>query len=105
MTTNVYRFVGAVSHVADTEYNAVGQRADFTDDYFIDVVEGGASFLPDEEFEAEFEGFDPGTLQTYSDPYYFGVRSADYDKRVEACRGRVRQLRASLLAEKVAQTR
>jgi 5,10-methenyltetrahydromethanopterin hydrogenase len=103
--TNVYRFVGAVTHAADMEFNAVGQRADFTEQYFAEVVEGGASFLPDEEFEREFEDFDPALLAQYSDPYYFGTRSADYDKRVEACRERVRQLRASLLAEKAAQTR
>ena len=103
--TNVYRFVGAVTHAGDMEFNAVGQRADFTDEYFTEVVEGGGSFLPDETFEQEFEGFDPALLTQYSDPYYFGTRSADYEKRVEACRERVRQLRASMLAEKAAQTR
>lgn len=91
-----YIFVGAVSHVAGLEYNAVGQSADFSDEYFVEALAGGASFLPEDRFAHHFEGFPPEQLAQYSDPYFFGVPSSDYTARVEACRDEVRALRAEL---------
>jgi hypothetical protein len=88
-----YIFVGVVSHAGGLEYNAVGQRADFTDEYFRDAVVGGAAFLPEEDFDEIFGDFPKELLLTYGDPYFFGTPSQDYLERVARCRDKVRQIR------------
>jgi hypothetical protein len=93
-----YFFVGVVSHAGGLEYNAVGQRADFTDEYFRDVIVGGASFLPENDFNEIFSDFSTELLLTYGDPYFFGTPSQDYLDRVEKCRERVRQIREQFQA-------
>lgn len=100
-----YKFVGVVSHVAGLEYNAVGQTADFDDAYFRDVIKGGASFLPEPDFDEVFGSFPPELLAQYSNPYFFGEASEEYKQKVEACREKVRQLRASIEAEDAALAR
>lgn len=41
---------GEASEIGDREFDAVGQKAQFSESGFVDAVLGGAAFLPESEF-------------------------------------------------------
>jgi len=45
-----YCFVGNLCNVMERTYDAFGQRANFTDAQYRDVVLGGGAFIPEESF-------------------------------------------------------
>jgi len=49
---NPYRFVGTACVVGAIEFDQFGQRAQFSDAQFREVVLGGGSFIPEADFQA-----------------------------------------------------
>jgi len=45
------RFVGRESDIGDRQYRNIGERAEFTDELYTQVLLGGAAFLTEEEFQ------------------------------------------------------
>lgn len=57
-------FVGSDSaFIGDTEYDEVGQKASFAEKFFVDVINGGACFIPQKSYEAI--GFTADELAAY----------------------------------------
>jgi hypothetical protein len=67
------RYISAdSSEIGDREFDAIGQRATFSEQGYREAVLGGAAFLPDNEFsklgftQAELDSFGP--VGTRADP-------------------------------------
>lgn len=46
----LYRFVGRSSEIGETQYRHVGEQGEFTDEFYTQVLLGGAPFITEEEF-------------------------------------------------------
>ena|ERR1700674_4755510 len=63
----IYRFVGVDCQVGDVRFDAVGQKAEFTEEAFLDVLRGGGAFVPEEVFSDL--GFEQSELDKLSNPW------------------------------------
>lgn len=46
-----YRFVGSSTDIGERRFDAVGQRAEFSEEAFANILLGGGAFIPEPVFE------------------------------------------------------
>lgn len=62
------RFVGRSSDIGEMQYRHVGEQAEFADEFYTEVLLGGAPFITEEEFAAlEFTPDDLSRLRKNPD--------------------------------------
>lgn len=79
----LYRFVGANTEVGSVKLSKFGQPVELTDELARDVLAGGGSILPSDQFDEI--GFTEQELSLYSDNFSHGQANAAFqDKKKRA---------------------
>lgn len=97
------RYVGnGDSQVGEREFDAIGQVAVFSESLFADVVNGGAAFITDKDFQNL--GFTQEELAAYGSAEGRDIAPASFSQKVERAQQVFRDTRALLSSESSAQT-
>ena len=85
---NKYRFVGNIpTYIGDAKYSKVGDTVQLTEASYHEIVEGGATFIPDKDFQRIF--IVPSDVASFGDS---PEHRANAPARFNACISEAQQL-------------
>lgn len=87
-------YVGTVCQVGDRQFTSVGQKIELPEKEFLEIVRGGAVFVPEADFDKL--GFTQQEITAYAADRYFGKLPDDYVAKLEQAREIYRDLRKNL---------
>lgn len=85
---NIYRFVGNIpTYLGDVKYSKIGETVKLTEVSYCEIVEGGATFIPDRDFQRIFTV--PSDVASFGDS---PEHRANAPARFNACIAEAQQL-------------